>query len=115
MDALGLTSLVVVQEKFRLLGEEGLAVLVIAELRATYGSDNLFGRYSVHLLAVDTNEILAAACYNVCPETVGTQILHDLEHRLVDKFCVGALPARVLGTGQPLLPLALKVLHRHSR
>src|SRR5262249_13073417 len=114
MDALGLASLVVVQEEFRFLGEERNAVLVIAKLGAAYCSDNLFGRYSVHLLAVDTNEILAAAGYNVRPETVGTQILHDLEHRLVDEFCIGTLPARMLGAGQPLLHLTLKVLHRHS-
>src|SRR5262249_53050862 len=114
MDALGLASLVVIQEKFRLLREERHAVLVIAELRAARGSDNLFGRYPVHLLAVDTNEILAAAGYNVRLETIGTQMLHDLEHRLVDEFGVGTLPARVLGAGQPLFHLALKVFHRHA-
>src|SRR5262249_14382073 len=114
MNALGLARLVIVQEQFRLLREERLAVLVIAKLRAARGSDDLFGRHPVHLLAVNTNEILAAAGYNVRPETIGTQILHDLEHRLVDEFRVRTIPARVCGAGQPLLHLAFKVVHRHS-
>ena len=44
VDALWLAGVVVVQEQLRLLGEKGLALLIVAILRAAGGADHLLGR-----------------------------------------------------------------------
>src|SRR5262245_26465559 len=58
VDAFGLASIVVVQEKFRVSGKKWPAVLVVAVADAGYGAHHLLGWNAVYLLREDPYEIL---------------------------------------------------------
>ena len=103
MNALGLAGLVVVEEQLRLLGQERLAVLVVAEFRSAHGADHLLGRDAIDPLRIDADEILAAAGDDVGLVAVVAQVLQHFEHRLIDQFGVRPVPARMLGRRQPFL------------
>ncbi len=114
MDALGLAGVVVVEQQLGLLGQERLAVLVVAVLRAASAADHLLGRNAVDLFGVDAHEVLAAAGDDVGLVAVGAQILQHLVHRLIGQLGVGPVPARILGRREPLLYLGAELVHRHA-
>src|SRR5271165_4411548 len=97
VDALRLAGVVVVEQELGLLGQERLAVLFVAILRAPGGANHLLGRDPVHPLGVDAHEVLAAAGDDVGLEPVVTQILQDFLHRLIRQLSVEPVPARMLG------------------
>src|SRR5262249_12969948 len=68
----------------------------------------------IDLLAINTHKVLAAAGYDVRLDAIAAQILHEFEHRLIDEFGVGSLPALVLCVRQPFLYFRLEVVHRHA-
>ena len=77
-------------------------------------ADDLLRRDAVDLLGIYAHEILAAAGDDVGLVAVGAQILHDLEHRLVDQLCVGPVPARMFGGRDPFFHLGGELIHRHA-
>src|SRR5262249_15578942 len=114
VNAFRLARVIIVQKKLWLFGKERPAVLTIPVLCPSSGTDHLLGRYAIHLLAIGAHKVLAAAGYDVSLEAIAAQILHDFEHRLIDEFSVGSLPALVLGARQPFLCFRLEVVHRHA-
>jgi hypothetical protein len=61
----GLPGVVIVEQKLGFLGQEWLAVLLVAILRPAHGADHLFGWDPVHPLGVHAHEVLAATSHDV--------------------------------------------------
>ncbi len=95
VNALGLAGIVVVQEQLGLLGQERLAVLVVAEFRAADRADHLLGRNAIDLLRIDAHKILTAAGDDVGLEAVVAQIVQNLLHRLIGEVGIETIPARM--------------------
>src|SRR6266700_5372392 len=65
VNALRLTGIIIIQKHLRLLGQERLAILVVAIRRAAHGADDLLGWDAIGLLGKLTHEILPTAGDNV--------------------------------------------------
>jgi hypothetical protein len=97
VDALGLSGVVVVEQKLGLLGDHPLSLFVIAILRPERRADHLLGRDAVDLFGIDAHEVLAAAGDNTGLVAIGPKILQYLLHRLAGELGIRAFPARILG------------------
>src|ERR1700709_776816 len=64
-------------------------------------SHNLLRRNAIYTLRVDAHKCLPTASDDVGPESVGTQILHHLQHRLIGQVGVRSLEPRILFCHQP--------------
>ena len=99
----GFPGKIVVQQQLRGPHQDALAFLVIGVLRLKRGADDLFRRDAIDLLGIDADEVLSAAGNDVGLVAVGAQILHRLQHRLINQVGVRTVPALVLGLRQPVL------------
>jgi len=82
-------------------------------LRLVERSHNLLWWNAIHALRIDTHKRLPTASDDVGSESVGTQILHDLEHRLIDQVGVRSLEPRILFCHQPSRNNLLKRVGAH--
>ena len=99
----GLPEEVVVEQKFRRSHQDGLARVVVSECGIERRSYDLFGRDAVGLISVHANELLPASSDDVGLVAIGAQILHHLEHGLIDKFGEWPMPSRVACFCDPVL------------
>ena len=83
-------------------------------LGADARADHLLGRDAVDVLGVDPDELLAAAGDDVGAEAVGAQVVHHLEHRLVDELGESRSEARVLRLRRPVGDDRLEVVDAHA-
>ena len=61
VDAFRFAGVVVIQQKFGILGQDGLAGFIITVTHAAHGTDNLLRRDAIRLLAIHAHKILSAA------------------------------------------------------
>ena len=86
VNAFGLAGIIVVEQELRILGQDRLAIRVIAISRAAGGADHLLGRNAIYAFGIDPHEILAPTGDDVGLEAIGAQIAQHFLHRLVGEF-----------------------------
>ena len=114
MDAFGLSGTVVHEQQARLLHQNGNPALGVAVFHLAGCADDLLRRDAIDLFGIDPHEILAAARDDVGPVAIGAQMLHGFEHRLIDQFRVGAVPAGMPRSCQPVPHFRRKLIDRHA-
>ena len=64
---------------------------------------HLLRRYAIDALTVDPHELLSTSGDYVRLETVCPQIIHDLDHQLIDKLREWPMPLWILRIVEPML------------
>src|SRR5271165_5869495 len=114
MNANRLAGFVIDQHYLGNLGQDRLAVLVVAELCIRSRPYYLLGWNTIDSFGVRTHKVLAATSDDIGFIAVVAQVFHDLEHRLKDKLGVQALEAWVPGARDPVLGTLLEYLDGHA-
>src|SRR5271155_3041398 len=96
VDPDGLTRVVVDEEHLRLSQQYRLAMAVLV-LGQDTRPHHLLRRDIVDTLTVNAHELLTATSDYVSLEAIGAQVIHDLQHWLIDKFRMESLESGILG------------------